>query len=263
MADPMNYTLGRGELYFNKFRIGTMVGIGERYFGNTPEVSFTFESETLDHYNSDRGVREKDASVILQTNRTGSFSTDNISPENLALFFFGDKDVLTQASATAVSETFEDVQQGLFYQLGATQANPTGVRLVTNVVVTDDATPTANTFVVGQDYQVDLQLGRIEILKGGDITDGTNLVVTYDVTASTRELVVSGSQAVEGELRYIARNPTGEQIDYFWPHVKIAPNGDFALKSDEFQVIPFTIEVLKRPGYEAVYATKRATATTP
>lgn len=252
--EPMNYTLGRGELHFNKFKPNTMVGIGERYFGNTPEVNQTVESETLDHYNSDRGVREKDASVVLQTNRTGSFVTDHISPANLALFFLGDSEVLTQTAATAETETFDEVQPGLFYQLGVSEANPTGVRNVENVVVTVNS----DTMTLGTDYLVNEELARIEILLGGGISNGDSVTVTYDTKAATREVIVSGSTPVEGSLRYIANNPIGDQIDYFWPWVKITPNGDFALKGDEWQSIPFNFEALRRPGYEAVYATKRA-----
>ena len=262
MAEPMNYTLGRGELYFNKFAPGTQSGIGERYFGNTPEVNTSVESENLDHFNSDRGVREKDASVVLQTNRTGSFTTDHISPENIALFYFGSVEALTQTAATGETEDFV-VEPGYFYQLGETQANPTGVRKVTNVVVTDDATPTPNALTLGTDYLVNLELGRIEILAGGSVSSGDTIKVTYDTEAVTREVILSGSTAVEGSLRYVAQNPVGDQIDYFWPHVKITPNGDFALKGDEWQTIPFSLEILRRQGYEAVYASKRTPASNP
>lgn len=259
MAEPMNYTLGRGELYFNKFKAGTQTGIGERYFGNTPEVNTNVESENLDHFNSDRGVREKDASVVLQTNRTGSFTTDHISPENIALFYFGSVEALTQTAATAETNTFTGVLQGYFYQLGETAANPTGARSVTNVVVTDVDIP-ATTYALGTDYLVNPELGRIEILKGGAIADASSIKVVYDTEAITREVILSGSTAVEGSLRYVAKNPVGDQIDYFWPWVKITPNGDFALKGDEWQTIPFSLEVLRRQGYEAVYASKRAPA---
>lgn len=260
--EQMNYTLGRGELYFNKFKPNSQVGIGERYFGNTPEVNTNVESENLDHFNSDRGVREKDASVVLQTNRTGSFITDHISPENIALFYLGSVSALTVTAATGEEDEFDDVTPGLFYQLGASPTNPTGARNVSNVVVTDDAASPA-TFTAGTDYMVNPELGRVEVLVGGGITKGTNLKVTYDVAASTREVVISGSQAVEGSLRYVSQNPVGEQIDYFWPWVKITPNGDFALKGDEWQQIPFSIEILRRQGYEAVYASKRPAPVTP
>jgi hypothetical protein len=256
--EQMNYTLGRGELYFNKFKSGTQTGTGDRYFGNTPGVTLNIQTDNLDHYNSDRGVKEKDASVALQTNRTGNFTTDHISPENLALFFFGSVNALTVAAATGLTSAFDAVKIGYFYQLGQSAANPMGDQNVSNVVVKDDAATPA-TFVLGTDYMLAPDLGRVEPLEGGAIVDGvTNLRVTYDVAGSTRELIVSGTTPIEGSLRYVAQNPVGDKIDYFFPWVKITPNGDFALKGDEWQVIPFNIEVLKRTGYEAIYASKRA-----
>lgn len=252
--EPMNYTLGRGEIYFNKFKPGTQVGTGERYIGNTPEISLTNETENLDHYNSDRGVREKDASVVLQTNRSGSFTTDHISPENLALFFFGSTSALTQTAATSETEVLTNVQQGRFYQLGESPANPTGIRNLTSLEVTDSG---STTYELGTDYMVDMELGRIEILEGGGIDNDTDITVTYDADASTRELVLSGATPIEGSMRYISRNAAGEQLDYYWPWVKLSPNGDFALKGDEWQTIPFSVEVLRRAGYESLYISTR------
>ena len=55
--ETQKYTLGRGEVFFNKFKPGTNIGEGERYLGNTPEYSLTNDVETLDHFNSDRGLR--------------------------------------------------------------------------------------------------------------------------------------------------------------------------------------------------------------
>src|SRR5690606_7882681 len=99
-----NYTLGRGELWFAQYKQGTQEPGGERYFGNTPEINFTIESETLDHFNSDRGINEKDASIVLSTNRTGSFITDNIDPHNIALFFFGSVSNFTEAGGSVSDE---------------------------------------------------------------------------------------------------------------------------------------------------------------
>ena len=66
------YVLGRGEIDFSRFRTGGQDPEGFRYIGNTPEFNLTIESENLDHFNSDRGVNEKDASIVLTTNRSGS-----------------------------------------------------------------------------------------------------------------------------------------------------------------------------------------------
>ena len=77
-----NYTLGRGKLYFGQFRPGTQTPRGERYLGNSPELSFNATQEELAHYYSDGGIRTKDASVILQQDYAGSFILDDI---NMAL----------------------------------------------------------------------------------------------------------------------------------------------------------------------------------
>lgn len=254
-----NYTLGRGELHFAQFKPNTRTPGGERYIGNSPEFTATIENENLDHFNSDRGVREKDESIALQTNRTATFTTDNVSPENLALFFFGSKTALTSAGGPVSDEAFEGVEKGLSYQLGATNANPAGARNVSTVVIKDEAEP-ATTFTEGTDYTVDLTLGRFTVLEGGAITEGANLLADYEEQGGTRERVVSGSQAIEGQLRYIAYNPAGKQFDWVMPWVKITPNGDFALKGDEWQTIPFTVEILRKEGLEAIYIDGRPLA---
>ena len=251
-----NYTLGRGELHFAQFATGTTDPRGERYLGNTPEFNLTIENEELEHYGSDRGVKEKDDSITLQTNRTGSFTTDNVSPENLSLFFFGSKSIFTAAGGAITGEAHSDVEVGLSYQLGSSPSNPAGARNVSLVAVKRAAT----TFVVNTDYTVDLELGRITILDGGAIVDGDDITVDYTVAASQRDHIVSGSKAIEGSLRYIAFNAAGKQFDWFMPRVKITPNGDFALKGDEWQVIPFNLEVLKKTGMEAIYVDGRPMA---
>lgn len=253
MADQ-NYTLGRGELHFARFKTGTQTPAGEHYFGNTPEFSMSISSENLDHFSSDRGIREKDDSVLLQTDRTGSFTTDSIQPENIALFFFGTKEIVATVAAASQVQVIAaaDVVQGQGYQLGTSAANPAGVNKVSTVVVKNTTTP-ATVYVLNTDYSVDLANGRVTLIEGGAIATGTGITVDYAIAASSRERVVSGSQPIEGTLRYIAKNPKGKQFSYFMPYVKLAPNGDFPLKSDEWQTLPFTVEILKKTGLEAVY----------
>lgn len=267
MAFENNYTLGRGRIYYARRDPITGNLGGERYLGNTPEFNTNFESETHDHYSSDRGIREKDASVILQINRTGSLITDNISPQNVALFFFGSAQALTIAQATVTDEqvgiTGIGVELGMFYQLGSTPANPSGARAV--IYPGEAATAFSMSvqggaaLVAGTDYVLNAELGRVEILETSPtVQDGDVLTATYTVAASTRTRIISGSSPIEGALRFIAVNPTGKNIDYYMPSVKLSPNGDYALKSDEWQQIPFNVEILKPENQEAVYADDRA-----
>ncbi len=254
------YVLGRGQVLFDRFPNGVSVGPltqgdGERYIGNTPEFSTSSESESLDHYDSDAGVNVKDASVQLSLDRTGSMTCDNIDEENIALNFLGTASVVAQASATGLINVIPGVLKGRFYQLGVSESNPSGVRNVKNVVVKTGGAPTWGTTVtqVGN-YQVDEARGRIYIEDDALVLDDDDIQVTFDLDASTRSRVVSGSDAIYGSLRFVANNAYGENKDYFFPYVKLSPDGDYNLKGDEWQTIGFTFEILKKASnIEALY----------
>lgn len=251
-----NYTLGRGEIHFARFQSGTKTPDGFRYIGNTPEFNMTIEDEQLDHYNSDAGVREKDDSMSLEVNRSGSLITDNISPENVALFFFGAASTVTQSAASAEEDTFSDIKAGHSYKLGSTTSNPAGYFGIdeggTITVEDDESTP--NTLTEGTDFEIDYDNGIITFLEGSTLAvDGANITVTYDVAGSTRERVLSGNQPVEGAMMYKTKNPKGTDSLFYLPWVKVRPNGDYALKGDDWQQIPLTIEILKPTDQEAIY----------
>lgn len=248
-----NYTLGRGQMHFGQFRPGTQVPRGDRYLGNSPELGFSASQETLDHYYSDGGINVKDASIILSQDYAGSFTLDDINMANLAMFFLGEAATVTTATRSVTDEAFADVEVGLSYQLGTSAADPGGVRQVSEVVLTADATP----LVAGQDYVVDEELARFTVLEGGSLEGGETITAAYTVDESTRDRVISKGQSIEGSLRYIANNPAGKNIDYFMPYVKITPNGDMNLKGDDWQVVPFSIEILKKGNLEAIYAEGR------
>lgn len=241
-----NYTLGRGELHFAKYLPGTRTPSGERYFGNTPELNYTAEQETLNHYSSDHGIRRKDASVMLQLDYLATFITDNISPENLALFFLGESFVQTTTAQTALTTTFAEIVPGQSYQLGTSADAPTGMRNVANVTIAGAE--------AGVDFVVDAARGRVTLLEESEVfVEGEELTVTFDVEESARNRTVSKSTEVEGALRFLAFNAAGDDIDFYMPYVKITPNGDFAIKGDEWQQLPFNIEILKKGALESVY----------
>lgn len=255
--DAKNYTLGKGRVLIERYPAGATItettrGDGERYIGNSPEFSTSSSSESLDHYDSDDGVKVKDASVQLSQDRTGSFTTDNVNDENLALLFLGVASSITQTAATGAVEQITGYR-GRYLQLGSSPTNPTGVRKITNVVV-KKGSGFATTVAPTGNYQVDEELGQVFVLKdAADITDNTDLQITYDVAASTRSQVVSSSNAIYGSLRFIAKNPIGPKKDYFFPYCKITPDGDFALKGDDWQTLGFTFEILKKGSLEAAY----------
>lgn len=255
MANKL-YTLGRGRLYFDAFLPNTKTPTGERYFGNTPSLSLTIESESLDHFDSDAGVRVKDDSVLLQLNRTGQFVTDNIDPENVALFLLGESSTLVQAAVVGQTYAVNDVKLGRFYQIGRSAGNPSGVRSVANVVIKKGVTP----LVPGVDYVLDADLARFELLESGvTVINGDDLTVEFDLTAKNRTRIVTAASAtIDGALRFVATNPKGVLLDYYMPYVRLSPNGEYALKGEEWQQIGFNLDIQKLDdSTESIYVDGR------
>lgn len=270
----MEYTVGRGRVYFNLFAPGTNTPTGERYLGNTPTFSPSNEVENLDHYSAERGIRQLDASVILQVDSTGAFTCDDITAENIALFFLGEHQNVTHLSGTGLRDNVLGLlTKGRHYQLGASDDNPTGVRRVDNVKIgyantgavltTGDITtdPAVTVITATGNYEVDLELGRVYIEPTAVVPTGKILVAQYDVEAQQRSVIIGKNQMAYGSLRFIADNPVGDNKDYFYPKVSISPDGEYALKGDEWQVMGFTFKALKLGARESVYVDVRSAAT--
>lgn len=252
------YQIPRGKVFFDQYNASDVL-TGERYLGNCPGVSIAIESEKSDHYNSEGGLREKDASVLVQVDRTGTLNCDNLSMDNLRLFLSGSTETVTQGT-TAVSNEAHTVQQGLYYQLGRTLANPAGVRNIGSVVVTDAAGTTTHT--AGTDYNIDLVLGRIQILNVG-IENNEVIHVDYTPTAKTWTRVKTGSNAeLYGALRIVSDNASGDNRDFYMPLVTLTPSGDLTLIAEgtDFSTMAFGLEVLKPANAEAIYVDGRPAA---
>ena len=252
--------LGKGMIYFARFAEGTRKPLGERPLGNCPEFTLNLEGEALDHYNSTGGVREKDDQITLEVNRTFGIVCDQITPANLALIMFGEDSKLTQAQLDAEVDTLT-VSPGFTYQLGVTDDLPSGQRSTT-VTSLEDSGGAGTTYVAGTDYTVDEETGRVTIVQGGAILAETEIDITYDVAAYTRELILSGNEMVEGQLRFVANNPKGRNIDYLMPYVKLSPNGEMSLIGDsDWMTLPINGEALTRDNTtRALYADGRPMA---
>lgn len=264
-----NYVLGRGRVFLDRFSQAVIdagitsasVGTGERYLGNTPEFSTTSEGENLDHFDSDSGIRVKDSSVQLQLNRTGSFTCDNIDRNNLALMFLGNANTVTQTLQSNLTYTVT-ASRGMFYQLGASPSLPTGLRNITGTVTCGKGASFATAVPAAGNFEVDETLGRVYILpNAADIPDGTQVRFTFSVAASTRDQIISSSNSIYAAIRFVSNNPVGINRDYYMPYVKIAPDGDYNLKGDDWQTMGFTFEILTKGSLEAVYIDSRPVTT--
>lgn len=237
-----NQTLGSGRLMFDRFADGSKTPTGEfRYLGNTPAFNLSHSGDTLDHYDADHGPKTKDISVDTRSDDAGSFGTDDVSRENMAMWFRGE--VLDTSVASASAQTWtKAVKLGRSYQIGQTIGSPQGVGQITITTLKIDT----DTINAPGNWEVDLDRGLLTILDTAtDIEDGDTIVVTYAVAAHTARQVVSRNMSIYGHLKFVADNAYGANRDCDMPYVKLSPDGDYDLKGDDWQTMNFTIEVLK------------------
>ena len=253
-----DYLIPRGRAYFDPFDASENL-TGEIALGNCPAVSLSISTEKAEHFSSESGLKEKDGSWLVQVTRAGKLECDNFSPSNAALWLSGTSVVKTQA-ATPVTGELRAVIPGRLYQLGATSANPLGVRNVTGVTV-KDATGTT-THVAGTDYNIDTETGRVQIIEGGAIVAG-NVTFGYTPVAGTFVAVKSGAKAeLTGALRIVSDNATGGNRDWYLPKVTLSPEGDLQLIAEGTDVVKmaFALEALKPANGEAIYCDGRPVA---
>lgn len=216
MACSNNFLVPAGKIKF-----APCPGDGAFYLGQTPGGEITVDIQTTQVMDSDNPVSELIAEIPHAAVREFGFKCINPSDHVIALFFGADPVTLSQASGSVTNEAIDGVKQGYYYQVGKSTSNPTGARDISTVVVTDDAgSPT--TFVADVDYKVDLALGELYIVPGGDIADDTNLRVDYAKAARTRVQHASSpdlAARLTGVLRFTADNTSGPNRDIYGPAV--------------------------------------------
>lgn len=249
------YLIPRGRVYFDPFDANEQL-TGEIALGNCPGITLSISTEKSDHFSSETGLRQKDGSWVIQVDRTGTVNCDNFSPSNAALWLSGTLEKKTQA-ATPVTGELRNVIPGRQYQLGATAANPLGVRNVSVVTVKDEA-GTA-TYVAGTDYNLDLETGRVQIIEGGAIVAGKVQFGYTPVAASFDSVKSGGKSELQGALRVVSDNATGGNRDWYLPKVTLTPSGDLALIAEGTDVVAmeFGLEALKPANGEAIYCDGR------
>jgi len=84
-----NYYLGKGVLKFNKLDADGLP-TGLRDLGNAPNFTIQPVVETLDHFSSRAGTKEKDMQVVTLVGATVKFTLDEYDPENVALAMLGE-----------------------------------------------------------------------------------------------------------------------------------------------------------------------------
>ena len=118
------------------------------------------------------------------------------------------------------------------------------------IIWVQDSTDTT-TYVAGTDYEIsgtlkDDEIGRIKVLAGGAIVDGTDIHVTYGYAAGAYDEITALSEtSIQGKFRFVSDNPVGENFEIEYHSVSLTPDGDASNIGDDWTSLAFSGEVLK------------------
>lgn len=252
------YHIPRGRVLFDPFDANGAL-TGESEFGNCPSFSISIATTKAEHFSSETGLKQKDAAVTVEVNRTAKIECDNISAAVLANFLSGSVETVSQASGSVTNEAIT-VIPGRQYQIGQSPSNPAGARNISAVTVTNVAGTT--TYVENTDYLLDLNLGRLQILETGTIV-ASIVHVDYTRAAKTWSRIKTGAVAeLSGAIRVVADNASGANRDFYMPKVNLTPEGDLPVIAEgtDFVKVAFSVEILKPANAEALYVDGRPVA---
>ncbi len=181
-----NYKVGRGRTKIQLYSAANVLQRRARWLGNNPAFTLSVESENLQHFSSQSGIREVDADIPLSITRTSQIRVDNISKENLALFLSGTISTVSQ-SAGAATEDLAGVAPNTVFQLGETSNNLAGLRNVTSITATIKATARANStaYLKGQIYKPATPNDHIYVCTVAGTSAGTPPTFTTNGTTFT------------------------------------------------------------------------------
>lgn len=250
IANPTFYKLGKGIVYAAVINASTGLAQGFRDLGNAPAFAASLSATTLKHISSRTGLGNTDKEVSLSQDAAVSFTLDEVTDENLALFFSGSEADPTNAAVAGftIHTMIPDgqLEAGLWYDI----VNAAGERAMDIDagdlnIDTHQGTPVA--MVEGTDYTVDEEMGRIFIIAGtvvnAAIAAGKGVTVVLAAKAEARDIQeVKGltTRSVTLAIKFIAEDPeTGVRDEYNFRKVLLSADGDFSLIGTDWTQMKF------------------------
>lgn len=226
------YSTGGGELHFTPITAG--VYGTEVEFGQTENVTFSSEIETLTHDNTEGSVMIEDLNILKKITGKLNIDTVEISPEMLTRAYLGENNT-SAVIANAITGTPE---LGFVTATAMDTAYPIGVKHldVATIVVKDSTDIT--TYTLDDDYSLSTVNGvtSITFITGGSggILAGDVIHITGDNSAYD-DISIEGflNSKLEGKLRFVSAPANGIAYEYTFYRVSLLVSGDFTLKSAE------------------------------
>lgn len=266
VASPDYYLLGRGKVS-GAFLDANGKPLGYRDFGNAPEFNASVEVETLDHYSSREGLRKKDREIVISQDINISFILEEITAQNVALFFSGAVSETTNAAVagfgTSTSVGAEVVPPGSL-EVGvwidlidpATGRRAYGVKqadVTVLTVPTGGGAQVSVPYAAGVNYEVDEEMGRVFLKSTSTpltaaVTAGSGLAIHVAANAQAAGTVSTVTPLARTSerlaIKFLSENAnavggvTGKSEYNFW-NVTLTSDGDLPLISEEWSQMSF------------------------
>lgn len=251
-ANPEDYNLGRGIVYFASLDSNDLPSGGFRDLGNAAEFNVNVETEKLEHQSTRTGLKTIDKEVVVSQKIGLAVTFDELNFQNMALFFSGSSAAESNSvAATGItgSGNLTVVNQGEWYDLyedasGMPTSDIQGKRIYDIGTVTIAAAG-GTAMVENTDFTVDLVMGRIFVINGGDMVAGdydVDIAANASAAANVEVVKALTSSQVEGALKFISENPANSdaKTEYQFHKVSLAAEGDFSLIGDDWTTMQLT-----------------------
>ena len=229
-AQSKYYNTGGGELFFTPITNGVLGS--ESAFGQTENVTFSSEIETLTHDNTEGKTIFEDMNILKKITGKIAIDTVEISPDMLSKAFLGTNNstpIIADAITGTASLGFVTCTElDVAYDIGVKHLD------VGTIVVKDDTDTT--TYTLDTDYTLTTKgdVTTITAKTGGAITALDVVHVTADnVAYSDIRIEAFMNSKLEGKLRFVSQSANGTSYTYTFHKVSLLASGDFMLKSPE------------------------------
>lgn len=245
-----DYNLGRGIIYIAELDGTSGLPLDYRDLGNAPSFALSVDVEELVHQSSRAGLRTVDKRLVISQTVNFSFVLEELSAENLALFFSGTSVAATNPAIAGITSYHltDSAVLGRWYPIYEQTGGSRALDIAkANVALQEDPDGTPTALVEGTDYTVDEEMGMIFLLPTAvNVANGNvvGLTLTADAgalpTTQTRAVTTSGKDYA---LKFLGENPAdaSQRFEVELHSVQVNADGDFSLISEsDLTQMPFS-----------------------
>lgn len=214
------YVVGYGYVFFDRFAPGALIGEGERYLGHATAISVSRTVSKIDRVSARGGVLVQTDAHITGEQESIQITVDSIDRENVALWFGGAINTVSQAASAPMTEEIV-VKRGRYYQIGKSIDPVMGIRNVDYVEFRIDDI----VIVQAGNIEVDPPSGRFRVVADApDVADDDTISVNFQRRQAVRHLWQSEPRLVEGAIRFVPKNLKGPGKGLYVPRAVVTPD---------------------------------------